>query len=164
MTEAAGKQAETQTKQAAAAAKNAADKMTGDAFEIPTVFRDMAEKTVSRAKQNYDAYKNFAEEATEAMEDAMTTANKNTADIQRQALTSAKEQMNAGFDFAEKMLSAKTVSEAVELQTSFMRQQFEVAQARMKEFQELSTRLQQETTKPFTNNFTKVMENWRVSA
>ena len=72
--------------------------------------------------------------------------------------------MNAGFDFAEKMLKVKTVSEAVELQTSFMRQQFEAMQENVKQFQALSSKIQQETSRPFADNFSKAMEQWRIGA
>lgn len=164
MTDNATKQAQAEAKQATSAAKEATDAFANGAFEMPAVFRDFAEQATSRAKQNYDAYKSIAEETTDAMEDALSTANKNASDIQRQALASAKAQMNTTFDFAEKMLGAKTISEAVELQTSFMRKQFDSMQSNMKEFQELSQRLQQETTKPFQANISKMMDHWRVGA
>ncbi|ESR23700.1 phasin [Lutibaculum baratangense] len=162
------KQAAESTAQTASEAsetfKGAADVFATNAFDMPNVFRDFAEKGMTRARANYDTYKSLAEEATDAVEDALTTANKNAGEIQRQALISAKTQMNANFDFAEKMLKVKTFSEALELQSSFMRQQFDTMQSNIKEFQTLSSRLQQETAKPFTQNLGKVMEQWRASA
>ena len=142
--------------------KDSAETMMSGAFEMPNVFRDLAEKSASRAKQNYDTYKSMTEDATGAMEDVISTTNKNVGEVQRQALTSAKEQMNAGFDFAENMLKVRTVSEAFELQASFMRQQFETMQENFKQFQSLSSKMQQDSSRPFADSFTKAMEQWRI--
>jgi phasin len=144
-----------------AAAKKAAQ--TFNSFEVPAAFREMAEKGVIQAKEAYDSYKSLAEEATDTIEDTFATMNKSATDMQSKALGAAKSQFNAGFDFVEKMLGVKSLAEAIEVQTQFARSQFDTFTAQAKEFQEMASKVQADSTKPFKDGVAKAMDQWKAA-
>ncbi|MEJ8571084.1 phasin [Microbaculum marinum] len=132
-------------------------------LEMPAAFREIAEKGVIQAKEAYDSYKSMAEDATDAMEDTFATINKGTTDLQSKALGAAKTQFNVGFDYIEKMLGVKTLSEAIEIQSEFARKQFDTLNSHAKEFQDLASKVQAETAKPFQDGMTKAMNQWKLA-
>src|SRR5260221_2755033 len=81
--------------------------------ETPAAFRDIAEKSLSQAKDNYEKMKSAAEEATGVLEDTYATASKGAADYGLKMIEMARDNANAAFDFATELLGAKTFSEFV---------------------------------------------------
>src|SRR5258705_7714 len=49
-------------------------------MEIPAAFREIAEKSVSQAKETYEKMKSAAEEATDVLEDTYAAATKGASD------------------------------------------------------------------------------------
>src|SRR5215472_9072901 len=85
--------------------------------EAPAAFRDMAEKSLSHAKDSYERMKSAAEEATGVLENTYASASKGAAAYGLKVIEHARENTNAAFDFAAELLGAKTFSEVVELST-----------------------------------------------
>src|SRR5215510_14034816 len=75
--------------------------------EAPAAFRDMAEKSMSHAKDSYEKMKSAAEEATGVLEDTYATASKGATDYALKVLELTRENANASFDFAVQLLGAK---------------------------------------------------------
>ena len=94
-------------------------------MEIPAAFRELAEKSVSQAKETYEKMKSAAEEATDVLEDTYATATKGAADYGLKMIEAARENTNAAFDFATQLMTVKSLSEMVELSTAHTRKQFE---------------------------------------
>src|SRR5215469_16948932 len=101
--------------------------------EAPAAFRDMAEKSLSQAKDNYEKMKSVAEEATGVLEDTYATASKGAADYSLKVIEFARDNANAAFDFASELLGAKTFAEFVELSTAHARKKFEAMSEQSKE-------------------------------
>ncbi len=95
-------------------------------MEVPAAFREMAEKSVSQAKENYEKMKVAAEQATDVIEDTYATASKGASDYGLKFIEAARENANASFDFATKLMTVKSFSEMVELATAHARKQFEI--------------------------------------
>jgi phasin len=96
-------------------------------FEIPKMeilaaFREMAEKSVSQAK-----------EATDVLEDTYAAATKGASDYGLKVIEAARANTNAAFDFASQLMTVKSLSEMVELSTAHTRKQFEALTAQSKE-------------------------------
>src|SRR3954462_1949227 len=68
-------------------------------MEVPAAFREIAEKSVSQAKENYEKMKSAAEEATDVLEDTYATASKGAADYGLKLIETARLNTNAAFDF-----------------------------------------------------------------
>jgi phasin len=123
--------------------------------EAPAAFRDMAEKSLSHAKDSYERMRSAAEEATGVLESTYATASKGAADYGLKMLELARENTNATFDFATELLGAKTFSEVVELSSAHARKQFEALTVQSKELATLAQKVATETAEPIKEGMTK---------
>src|SRR6201985_2837473 len=124
-------------------------------MEIPAAFREMAEKSVSQAKETYEKMKSAAEEATDVLEDTYATATKGASDYGLKVIEVARENTNAAFDFAGEIMVAKTLSEVVELTSAHARKQFEALTAQSKELSALAQKVATETAEPIKAGMNK---------
>jgi len=127
-------------------------------MEIPAAFREIAEKSVSQAKETYEKMKSAAEEATDVLEDTYATASKGAADYGLKWIEAARENTNASFDFATKLMTVKSLSEMVELSTAHARKQFETVSAQTKELAALAQKVATETAEPVKESVTKAFK------
>ena len=123
--------------------------------EAPAAFRDMAEKSLSHAKDSYEKMKSAAEEATGVLESTYATATKGAADYSLKVIEMARENANATFDFAAGLLGAKTFSEVIELSTTHARKQFEALGEQSKELATLAQKVATEAAEPIKEGMTK---------
>ena len=126
--------------------------------EIPAVFRDFAEKAVAQAKTSFAKLKEAAEEATDAIEDTYETARAGLVELNGKSIDAVKANSDATYGFAKSLLAVKTFAEAIELQSSFVRQQFEAISAQAKELQEMATKVATDSAKPAKEAITKSIE------
>ncbi len=127
-------------------------------LEVPAALRDVAEKTLTQAKENYAKMKQAAEEATDLVEDTYTTATKGVTDFNMKALDGARANINAAFDFARDILAVKTVSEAVELHTAYLRKQFDAIQSQGQALSAIAQKAATETVEPVKESVQKVLK------
>jgi phasin len=129
-------------------------------MEVPAAFREIAEKSVSQAKDTWEKMKVATEEATDLLETSYATGSKGASDYGLKLIDLARANTNAAFDFASQLMTAKSLSEVVELSTSHARQQFETATAQAKELTALAQKVATETVEPIkagvTSAFKKV--------
>ncbi len=116
--------------------------------EMPAVFRDLAEKSITQARDAYTKMKTAAEEASGLVEGNYETAREGAFAFGVKALDAAKTNSDASFDFAMSLFGAKTFSEMIELQTSFARKQFDTFGSQFKELQDITQKYVTEATKP----------------
>jgi phasin len=132
-------------------------------FDVPEVFRDVAEKTAKQAKEGYEKMRAAAEEATDLLEDQFETARTGFVEMNGKMIEAAKANADATFRFAKDVLAVKSFAEVIELQTAFARSQFELATAQAKEIQELVTKYSTETTQPMKDAWGKVFKDVRAA-
>jgi phasin len=132
-------------------------------FEFPSAFRELAEKSVSQARDAYARMKTAAEDATDLVEGTIETAREGAFAIGVKALEAAKSNSDASFALARDLLGAKTMSEVIELQTTFARNQFEAVTAQFKELQELTEKVFTDTAKPVTEKVEKTFKEIKVA-
>ena len=65
--------------------------------------------------------------------------------------------LGAGFEFARKLASARTQTEAMELQSGYVREQFDALKAQSEEIQQLSTRIATEASQPLQQQVTRTV-------
>ena len=123
--------------------------------ETPAAFRDIAEKSLSQAKDNYEKIKSAAEEATGVLEDTYATATKGATDYGLKVIELARENSNAAFDFAAELIGAKTFSEVIEITTAHARKQFETLTEQSKELASLAQKVATEAAEPIKEGMTK---------
>src|SRR5262249_32603820 len=126
--------------------------------EIPAAFREIAEKSVSQAKETYEKMKTTAEEATDLLEDTYATATKGVSDYGLKVIEAARENTNAAFDFASRLMTVKSFSEVVELSTAHGRKQYETVAAQTKELAAIAQKVATETAEPIKEGLGKVFK------
>ena len=127
-------------------------------MQMPTAFREFAEKGVAQTKQNYEKMKAVAEETTQVLETAYSTASKGTTEYGVKAIGIARTNANAYFDFVESLFGVKSPSELVELTTAHARTQFEALSAQTKELATLAQKVATETSEPIKTVVEKAMK------
>ncbi len=138
--------------------------MPASAFEVPTAFREMAEKSVAQARDTYAKMRSAAEDATDLVESTVETAREGMFAIGAKALDAAKSNSDASFTLARELMDAKTLSEVIELQSTFARKQFEAATTQFKELQKMTEKLVTQTTKPVTEKVEKTIKELQAVA
>ena len=103
-------------------------------YEIPTEMRDFAEKSVEQARKAFDSFMGAAQRTVDTLENSASTVQTNTTDMTRKTFTYAEESITAAFEHAQRLVRAKDVQEAMQLQAEFVRNQFAAMQSQMKEF------------------------------
>ena len=127
-------------------------------MEIPAAFREIAEKSVSQAKETYEKMKSAADEATGMLEDTYATATKGASEYGLKVIEAARENTNAAFDFATRLMTMKSLSEVVELSTAHTRKQFEALTAQSKELATIAQKVATETVEPVKESFGKAFK------
>lgn len=123
-------------------------------MEIPAAFREFAEKSVSQAKDNWEKMKAATEDATDMIESSYSTASKGAADYGLALIDAARANTNATFDFCGQIVTAKSLSEVIELSTAHMRKQFEAATAQSKDLTALAQKVATDTFEPIKSGMT----------
>ena len=116
--------------------------------EMPAAFRELAEKGIAQAKDNYEKIKSAAEQATDVLEDTYSNASKGASDYGLKLIETGRANSNAAFDLFGELLTAKSYSEAVEKTTAYMRSQFETVTAQAKELTERAQKVATDTVEP----------------
>jgi phasin len=127
-------------------------------MEIPAAFRELAERSVSQAKESYEKMKSATEQATDVLEDTYATATKGVSEYGLKLIEVARENANSAFDFATQLMSVKSFSEAVELSTAHSRKQYEAVTAQAKELAAMAQKVAAETTEPVREGLGKVFK------
>lgn len=117
-------------------------------IEVPAMVREMTEKGIEQARDAYAKVKTAAEEATDMLEDTFETSRQGVVEFNMKALDAAKVNTDATFSFFKDLMSVKTVAEAIELQSTFARQQFDALSTQAKDMQEFATKLTSDVTSP----------------
>lgn len=125
-------------------------------MDVPPAFREMAEKGIAQAKENYEKMKTATEQATEVLEETYATASKGCSGYGLKVIETARANSNAAFNLYGEMLTAKSYSEVVELMTAYMRSQFDTATAQAKELTEHAQKVATETAEPIKESFSSL--------
>jgi phasin len=123
-------------------------------LEMPTALRELAEKGIAMAKENYDKMKNAAEEATDMLEETYSTASKGCSGYGLKLIETSRTNANAAFDLYGELLTVKSYAEAVELSTAYMRKQFDALTAQAKELAEEAQKVAADCAEPIKESLT----------
>ena len=160
---AAKKTTETVEKAVAETAEAVAETFNVEGFEVPEMFRSFAENGVNQAREHYAQFKANAEDATDLMEDTFETSRQGVVEFNHKAVDAAKTNADATFSFIKDIMSVKTLAEAIELQSTFARQQFDALSSQTKEMQELATKLGTDVSAPVKEAVEKSFKDLKVN-
>lgn len=143
--------------------KSFADMFQIQPVEMPPVFREMTEKSVAQVRDAYDKVKSSAEETSDMVEDTFETTRKGMMDLNMKALEVTKANSDATYDFFKKALGAKSISEAVELQTAFARECMDSFTAQAKDIQAFGQQFAEDVSKPAKDSFEKAVKEIKAA-
>jgi phasin len=126
-------------------------------FEFPVAYRELAEKGVAQAKQNYERAKTAAEEANELIESTYSTAMRGWSDYGLKVIEAMRANSDAHFDFARDLLAVKSASDVVELSSAHARKQFDAFSAQGKELASLAQKVSNDTAEPIKAGFNRAL-------
>jgi phasin len=103
-------------------------------YEVPPEMRDFAEKSVEQARKAVDGFLGAARKTADTIESSATTAQASGKEIASKTFEYAEQNIGAAFDLAQRLVRAKDMQEAMQIQAEFVRSQFAAMQSQMKEF------------------------------
>lgn len=107
-------------------------------------------QTVEHMKETYEQMRTQTDALTEAFQKTCSTAASASADWSIKVAEAMRANIVSNFEFANRLTSAKTLPDVIELSTAHARKQVEAAIAQNKEFFALGQKLLAESTKPLT--------------
>ena len=93
------------------------------------------------------------------MSDRSTPRDKGATAFNRKLIDLAQRNLNSAFDLAKKLAGAKTFREILELQSTFIRSQFDVFANQAGEIRALTTKIAADTTEPIKHQMTRTFEH-----
>jgi phasin len=88
---------------------------------------------VEQARKAMDGFIGAAQKTVDTFEGSANTMQASAKDMTRKTFTYAEQNIAAAFEFAQKMVRAKDMQEAMQAQAEYVRSQFEAMQAQMRE-------------------------------
>jgi phasin len=152
------------------AAERARDAYRGTAAQVEDLalgttlskaLRTVAEKNVAQTREAYEHSKDALEAALETLERSFDALGQGATALNHKVMDIAQRNINSGFDLAKKLAGAKNLAEAIELQASHWRKQFEVLAAQAEEVRMLSTQVTADAVKPANEQLAHAMDKLR---
>src|SRR3990172_3682212 len=128
---------------------------------VPESVRALAEKTVMQTREVYEKARGALEDAVDALERSFDAARQGAAAFNRKLIDITQRNLNSSFDLAKKLAGAKNLAEIVELQSAFVRQQFDAMASKENEMRAFSTKIAAEASEPIKAQVTKTMDKVR---
>jgi phasin len=136
---------------------------TFDTSKATDQFRAFAEKGVEQSKEAYSKLKTNAEDTQKALESTFETAKTASNDLSLKTISAMRANAEAGFAHLEALVGAKSISEVIELQTSFLRKRVEITVEQAKDLQAVSTKAAEDVAKPIKAVFEKALSELKVA-
>jgi phasin len=128
---------------------------------VPESVRALAEKTVNQSREAYERGKEALEEAFDSLERSFDAAGQGATAFNRKLIDLAQRNLNSAFDLAKSLAGAKNLAEIVELQSAFIRHQFDVFASQAGEIRALTTKIAADTTEPIKDQMSRSFESIR---
>ena len=134
-----------------------------DASQATDQFRVFAEKGVEQSKEAYAKLKTGAEEAQKVAEATFEQAKSASTELSLKSIAAMRAAAEANFAHLEAVMGVKSLSELIELQTSFLRKGVEMMVEQSKDFQAASTKAAEDVSKPVKAALEKSMKELKVA-
>ena len=128
---------------------------------VPESVRALAEKTVNQSREAYERGKDALEEAVDALERSFDAAGQGATAYNRKLIDLAQRNLNSAFDLAKSLAGAKNLAEIVELQSAFIRRQFDVFANQASEIRALTSKIAADTAEPIKSQVARSFDTIR---
>lgn len=134
-----------------------------DASQATDQFRVFAEKGVEQSKEAYAKLKSGTEEAQKVAEATYEKAKSASTELSLKSIAAMRAAAEANFAHLEAVMGVKSLSELIELQTSFLRKGVEMMVEQSKDFQAASTKAAEDVSKPAKAALEKSMKELKIA-
>ena len=110
--------------------------------------RDLAERNIAQMRETYERSKDALEGVLQSWEKSFDAAGQGAVALNRKIIDIAQRNINSSFDLAKSLAGAKNLAEAVEMQSSYWRNQLDALAAQAEEVRTLSTQVAADAAKP----------------
>jgi phasin len=132
--------AATSKPEAAEQARKSYRDVTNDT-SVPDAVRAMTEKVVDQSREAYDRSKDTFDASVATLERTFDAAGQGAVALNRKIIDIAQQNANSGLDLAKSLAGAKTLSEMVELQSSYWQKLMRTLALQAEEVRALSTKM-----------------------
>ena len=132
-----------------------AEKVVLEARDVQDNIRCATEETMVQTRAAYDRLKHAAEEVSDTIETSFVKVTRGFGELNQKAMEGLKAQAEANLEYFKALAAAKSLPEAISLQTDHARKQFETLSAQMKELTTLAQKVVTEATEPLKTTFDK---------
>jgi phasin len=136
---------------------------TFDTTKATDQFRAFTEKGMEQSKEAYARMKAGAEDTQKAMESTLETAKTVSSDLSLKTISAFRDNVEASFAHLEALVGVKSVSELIELQTSFMRKRVEAGVEQARDFQSYASKAAEQVSAPMKSVFEKAVRELKVA-
>lgn len=126
--------------------------------QVPEAMRALAEKNIAQTRELYERSKDALESVLESWERTFDAAGQGVAALNRKVIDFTQRNINSGFDLAKSVAGAKSLAEAMELQTAYWRKQLDALAAQAEEVRTLSTKVTADAAEPIKAQVTRSMD------
>jgi phasin len=136
--------------QASAAYRQMTDQLGNLGFDtaVPEGVRALAQKTLAQSRQAYDNSLDAFDASLTTFEKSFDAADQGAAAFNRKIVDIARRNVDASFDLASSLAGARNLTDIVELQAAFWRQQFGALTAQAEEVHALSAKVTADAAEP----------------
>lgn len=124
--------------------------------EIPDAIRSAAQDSVAKASEALAQWQTVARQGSKAFEDISLATQSGAKAVGEQVLGNTIANAEAGIAAAQKVVAARTIPEAAQLQAKFLQDQAEAWKLQSKELAELSLKVARETADALTASVAKM--------
>lgn len=132
-----------------------ADKALSGAKDVQENLRCATEEAIVQTRSAYDRLKHAAEEVSDSIETSYVTATRGFGELNQRAIEGLKAQAEANFEHLKALAAAKSIPEALSLQTDHARKQFEALSMQMKELTALAQKVVVDAAEPLKSSLDK---------
>jgi phasin len=106
-------------------------------FEIPASVRDLASKSVDQAREAYNRFLEATRQAHDVVAKSTDVMASGAREINEKAVKYTEANLHANFELAQRLVHAKDLKEALDIQSQFARQQMETFAQQAQELSQL---------------------------
>lgn len=125
--------------------------------------RAVAEKAVEQSNETLAKVALGAEDTQKALKSTFESTKSFGNDLSLKTIAVLRANAEADFSHFEALVGAKSPSEIIELQTTFLRKRVEMGVEQAKDFQALTTKAVTDVSKPIKDAFEKALRDLKVA-
>jgi len=138
-----------------AVAAEATQAVKEGAADVQELIRKSTQQGLDQTRAAYEKMKSAAEEATKAIGSSCTVSLKGFSEISQKSLEAVKASADAHMDFFKSLMGVKSPSEALALQSTFVKQQYEALKTQSDDFTATAQKIAKDAAEPLKGAFGK---------